>query len=228
MSLLSSQIRSENKLQIRGPSFKIMHADLYGPAAFQCGLMLSLKAWMSCMKEGLHASAGFHPGCDADTLKCGRTARHSKFPECNECQQRREAYLKAARNSRSEPAVVTKLYQRVVDHTNEWQADRALAQKLRYACYLSDADAIYEGDDKCGSFWQCIPVDINGRVSKENSKRLFHFAVQANVVCGEGQCLALGFRPRLGLGFDGCRLCMVVVLIVIVVVTVVVAVMLVV
>jgi hypothetical protein len=140
------------------------------------------------MAQGLFNVARFHKDCIPETLKCGRSARHSNFGECNECQERRKAWLKAARYSGSDPDVVRDLYQAVLDHNSDWQKDRAEALLIRQRCFHKDAEGIYQCDDKCGSYWESIPVDVSGRNSKSNMGRLFNFSIQANVICGHGKC----------------------------------------
>ena len=54
-----------------------------------------------------------------------------------------------------------------------------------------DAEALYECDDRCGSFWQKLPVDISGRYAKDTVNHVFSFAVQANVIC----VIPEGFAP---------------------------------
>ena len=66
---------------------------------------------------------------------------------------------------------------------------------MRYASYLSDSPDLYQCDDKCGSFWQCLPVDITGRLSKATASAVYRFAVQANVVCGAGGVLRFAVPP---------------------------------
>jgi|TARA_B110000238_G_scaffold90663_1_gene99357 hypothetical protein len=44
-------------------------------------------------------------------MRLVRAARHSKFPECQTCQERRKAYLKVACDSRADPEVVAQAAQ---------------------------------------------------------------------------------------------------------------------
>jgi hypothetical protein len=164
-----------------------MWESIYCPAAEQCGMLLSYKSWKDCMAAGLYNVAVIYKGCDPVTLTCGRSARHSNFGECNECQGRRKAWLEAARSPGSDPRVVKALYQAVLDHNKQWSEDRAEALRTRQRCYHKQSDAIYQCDDKCGSHWESIPVDSSGRNSKANMYRLFNFSIQANVICGMGK-----------------------------------------
>lgn len=79
------------------------------------------------------------------------------------------------------------LYNELLEHNREWQADRAVALALRRDMYNPDtATALYENDDKCGSHWCKMPVCEGGRDSKSSAKAKYDFAIQANVVCGGG------------------------------------------
>jgi hypothetical protein len=192
-------LRSENKIQIRGPGFKTIHQSVYGVIAQLCGMMLSYKAWMSCQAEGLY-QAGEALGaleCDPKTLKAGRCARHSKFPECSECQQRLDDWLLATQNVATAPELVKVAYAAVLKHQAEWSADRTEALNRRAGCFNTDtATAMYECDDKCGSFWQQLPVDPNGRNAKSKANALFEFSVQANVICGYQGHIRLAITPK--------------------------------
>ena len=83
----------------------------------------------------------------------------------------------------------------MVAHQKKFTLDRTCARSLRYASYdsLCSAD-VYECDDKCGSFWCKIPVV--SRQNKDNTKQVYEFAVQANVVCGPGGVLRLSVIPK--------------------------------
>lgn len=221
---------NELKIQIRGPSYKIMHSDLYGPGidrgfepgalllnsstanilrqgcrsnlgcraeALPANLLLSRKMWMECAKEALLQLTRKLPG-QAGTgkiLTMGRCARHSKFPECTECQERRKAWMSAVKQRAPNKELVERLYNAMLEHQEEWSKDRHEAIAMRYASYLSDSPDLYQCDDKCGSFWQCLPVDITGRLSKATASAVYRFAVQANVVCGAGGVLRFAVPP---------------------------------
>ena len=62
--------------------------------------------------------------------------------------------------------------------------------------FSADRDAIYECDDKCGSFWQALPVDPFGRVGKKICAYLYRFSIQANVVCGAGGTIRFAATPK--------------------------------
>jgi hypothetical protein len=140
--------RSENLLQIRGPGYKDTHKSQYGPMAKSCGMHLSYKAWKDCMAEGLLQLAESLPGCDAGALRCGRAARHSKFPECSSCARLRKAYLSACQNCRTDPDAVGEAYDELQKHVASWSEDRRIALATRMSCFHTDAGAVYECDDK--------------------------------------------------------------------------------
>ena len=77
-------------------------------------------------------------------------------------------------------------YADVKEHLDEWQQDRKVALSLKDHSSGLHREDIYECDDKCGSFWQALPVDATGRDSKSGARAKYHFSVQANVVCGPG------------------------------------------
>ena len=84
----------------------------------------------------------------------------------------------------------------MVEHNADWHADRAVALALRRQMYNPDsASAIYENDDKCGSHWLLMPVVDSGRDSKKSAAAKYDFAIQANVVCGEGGVCRLAVVP---------------------------------
>ena len=177
---------SENKVQIRGPSYQVMYDSDYLPAARKAKLILSKKSFMSCKIPGLMLLAKELRHCDAKTLKVGRCARHSKFAECTACSTNRKNWLRATQQSNANPEVIAKFYEAMIEHQQEWAADRAAALVIRRSVFGTDSDGCYECDDKCGSFWQQLPVDTTGRLSKVDANRTFKFSVQANIVAGSG------------------------------------------
>ena len=94
--------------------------------------------------------------------------------------------MDAARNLAAHPALVEAKYQRMLEHQKDWSSDRAAALAIRRSLEQADPTAIYECDDKCGSWWQSLPVDPTGRNGKSVVADLYHFSIQANVVCGKG------------------------------------------
>jgi hypothetical protein len=140
--------RSENKIVIRGPAYKGLHETLYGNVAKACGMMLSYRTWMSCQAEGLWQLANSLPGCNVETLKCGRCARHSKFPECSTCSRLRKAWLLATQNVRTAPEAVRVAWRELQQHVHEWSEDRRIALQYRMSCYTMGSTAMYQCDDK--------------------------------------------------------------------------------
>ena len=70
--------------------------------------------------------------------------------------------MDAARNLASDPAYVQVMYEEMLEHQREWSADRAAALAIRRSLEQADISGIYQCDDKCGSFWQALPVDPTG------------------------------------------------------------------
>ena len=120
----------------------------------------------------------------------------NRFPECQECQDRRKDWMEAARDLSSDKTIVEQFYNKMLEHQQGWTADRAAALAIRRSLFMRGADAIYECDDKCGSFWQALPADPTGRNGKKVVADLYRFAIQANVVCGEGGIIRFAFIPK--------------------------------
>jgi len=97
------------------------------------------------MKQGLHDLCRLLPGADANKLLCSRSARHSKFPECVECHDRRARWHSAACKAGSDPAEVARLAAEVLEHNKEWQGDRQVALSIRRSLYQKETSTgIYE------------------------------------------------------------------------------------
>ena len=92
--------------------------------------------------------------------------------------------------------VLREKYNDILEHWGEWTADRDVALALRRECFLMSATALYENDDKCGSWWLKLPVTASGRDSKDSAKHSFHFAVQCNAICGSGGLIRLTVVPK--------------------------------
>lgn len=58
------------------------------------------------------------------------------------------------------------------------------------------SDTFYQVDDKCGSFWQRLPVSWSGRDSKDDAKSVYRFAIHSNVVCGERGLMRFAVVPK--------------------------------
>lgn len=190
---------NECKIQYRGPSWTDVHKSLYVPEATTLNLVLKKSQWIRARAGALQQlqrelyelndprleklKSTF---VDKEVkLTVTRSARHSKFPECKECQQLRTEYQKVASKLSAAKEVVKQRYDALVAHTQEWQLDREVACDIRQRCSSCEYDAIYEVDDKCGSYWQRLPVSDSGRDHKDNAKAVYRFSIQANVVCGQ-------------------------------------------
>eukprot|EP00966_Prymnesium_polylepis_P101271 2345529-Prymnesium_polylepis.1 len=58
----------------------------------------------------------FYPSGTDKTLTVTRSARHSKFPECIDCQDKRRAYKVTASNPNSTPEQIAARHQDIVAH----------------------------------------------------------------------------------------------------------------
>ena len=83
-----------------------------------------------------------------------------------------------------------------MEHWREWTGDRDVALALRRDCFLKSATALYENDDKCGSWWLKLPVMASGREVKDSVKQGFHFAIQCNAICGWEGLIRLTVVPK--------------------------------
>ena len=77
-----------------------------------------------------------------------------------------------------------------------WQADRETALDLRLRSEKLSCSGRYYVNDKCGSFWQQLPVSWSGRNTKNNDDHRYKFAVHANVLTGEGGHKIFTFVPK--------------------------------
>jgi hypothetical protein len=178
---------NEQAVRFRGQGYGFVHEHLYSPASAAAGLRpFSYKSWRTLPDAALKQlhDAGELPGSDLDKLRVKRSANHSAFPECDECQQRRKRYYNAAKARGADQSVVAELYRAVLEHKQEWANDRSAALRLKYSTYESLSDACYECDDGCGSFWQAMPVDPTGRDCKQSAAAKYKFAIQANAIVG--------------------------------------------
>jgi hypothetical protein len=187
---------NDQRLVLRGPGYGFYHGSIYGPRATALGLYLSYKVFMACRVDALKIVAAALPGCDPSKMRFGRCERHSKFPECTECQQRREELHSALSNPASTPEFVEEKKRAVLEHQGEWTADREFALALRRSHYLASTSALYECDDKCGSWWQALPVALGGRYSKASATKVYRFAIQSNSISGEDGILRFAFVPK--------------------------------
>ena len=188
---------NEVKIQYRGPTWTVVYNTLYEPVAKLTGMTLKPKQWMRCRSRALEAMHNaFPPNVHHMKLNLVRAARHSKFPECTDCQRLRERYREVASDSKSTEVQVAQAYQALIEHAKLWQGDRETALDLRHRYSVLSSFARYFVDDKCGSFWQMLPVSATGRDTKENAKARYKFCVHANVVCGEAGHKIFTFVPK--------------------------------
>ena len=184
-------------IQYRGPAWNLVYSEFYRPVAAGCRMVLKPKQWMRQRKHALHAlQSQFFPTVADKKLTCVRSARHSKFPECTDCQKKRATYKSLASNPKVPARAVAAAYEDMVAHATKWQADREVALDLRYRYSVLSSTFRYTVDDKCGSFWQQLPVSVTGRDTKENAKDKYKFSVHANVVCGEAGHKRFTFVPK--------------------------------
>ena len=190
---------NEVKIQYRGPVWTVVYDTFYAPVARLAGTLLKPKQWFRARGRALEAMHHeFFPSVSIHERKLTvtRSARHSKFPECTDCQRLRERYKRVVSNPKSTPEQIAEAYADLVAHAHLWQGDRETALDLRHRYSVLTSSARYSVDDKCGSFWQQLPVSDTGRDSKENAKDKYKFAVHANVVCGEQGHKMFTFVPK--------------------------------
>lgn len=161
--MLMDFMPNEQRIILRGPSYKMMWRDDFLPLAEARGFKLSYKTWRSCVTAALRIVESNLPGQLPNTLRMSRAAKHSNFPECTECQTLRKAYLAVARAPGADQKLVESARLAVMDHNKMWQEDRREALNLRRNTYQEGSEQVYQCDDKCGSFWCKLPVDETGR-----------------------------------------------------------------
>ena len=188
---------NEVKIQYRGPAWTIVYSTLYAPMSKRAGRTVKPKQWMRSRKlalEKMHAE--FFSSVKTRTLTLVRAARHSKFPECTDCQRKKSHYTKVASDPKSTTEAIDAALADLVEHQQKWQGDRETALDLRHRYSVLSSTARYSVDDKCGSFWQQLPVSETGRDTKDNAKARYKFSVHANVVCGEQGHKVFTFVPK--------------------------------
>jgi hypothetical protein len=93
---------NEVKIQYRGPTWALVYSSFYEPVARKVGMVLKPKQWMRSRKTALGLMhAEFFPTVDSPKLNVVRAARHSKFPECTDCQMKKRHYRLVLADSRS-------------------------------------------------------------------------------------------------------------------------------
>ena len=196
---LHDYLPNETAIQIRGPKWETVYAQVYRPMAALADMVCCKTTWyearlpaLDMLNKEYHNGETRPPG----ELKCRRSPNHSRFAECNACAVRKKAYYKLASSASSSKPAIDAAYAFLLEHMKEWQDDRAAALKLKYESSRQDSDTLYENDDKCGSHWQCLPVNPTGRETKAGAKNQFEFSIQANVVFGEGGVQMFSVTPK--------------------------------
>ena len=136
---------------------------------------------------------------DSTKLKVKRSARHSNFPECNDCKRLRAAYLDVMTTAGSSQTRRDSALFALKAHMLTWQADRKVAIQFKDHASGMGRETCYECDDKCGSQWLMLPVASDGRDTKDLAKYKFDFALQSNTVVGNGGCNRFVVVPAHGL-----------------------------
>ena len=199
---LHDWLPNELCVQYRGPRWTQVYHKQYEPLATAQGMALHYKQWKFYQFEAMKRIADDHyndflvAGKEKSVVRLTRSARHSKFPECTSCSELRRAYVDAAKKAVTAPNIVERAWQEYHEHQIKWQADRAKSWSLRMECCNFEHPARYQCDDKCGSFWQKLPVSVGGRDTKENATAAYHFAVHANVLCGASGVNRFTFVPK--------------------------------
>jgi hypothetical protein len=186
---LHDWLPNEHAIQFKGPFWEVLHKQCYKPVATaQSGLPpLSYKPWKSQMLPGARQLASTFADCsNPECIRVRRSARHSHFPECVDCQRRRAAYLQVMSAPGSSAASRDEALQSLQEHMSEWQTDRSIALKLKDHSSGKQRESCYECDDKCGSQWVELPVAEGGRDNKTTATLKFKFGLQCNVIVGGG------------------------------------------
>jgi N-acetylglutamate synthase-like GNAT family acetyltransferase len=187
---LHDWLPNETAIQFKGVPWDLLHREHYTAAAVANSgdRPLKYKAWKAQMLPGarLLAEAQDPPPEDYTKIRVRRSARHSNFPECNDCKRLRQAYMDVMTTAGSSQARRDTALNALKAHMNDWQKDRALALKLKDHASGFGRDTCYECDDKCGSHWLMMPVAPQGRDTKDLAKHKFDFAIQCNTVVGKG------------------------------------------
>ena len=203
--ILHDWLPNETAIQFKGVHFGFLHKQHYmKAAAANSGLKpLQYKAWMAQMLPGARIIAEKldPPLEDSTKLKVKRSARHSNFPECNDCKRLRAAYLDVMTTAGSSQTRRDSALFALKAHMLTWQADRKVAIQFKDHASGMGRETCYECDDKCGSQWLMLPVASDGRDTKDLAKYKFDFALQSNNVVGNGGCNRFVVVPAHGQQF---------------------------
>ena len=125
---------NEYAIQYRGNAWGLVYSQMFLPVAKVAGFPLGRRQWKRALPPALlklqqEYYAEMPPG---KKLKLVRSARHSKFPECTDCQTLRNDYVEVASKLTADQTIVDHLLQRMLDHAQDWQGDREAAMRLRH------------------------------------------------------------------------------------------------
>lgn len=190
---------NEVAIQYRGPTWTLVHKQYQDEARVLSTSKVALKgrAWMIARKPALkQLHQQFFANVTHTSLTCVRSARHSHFPECTMCQQLRGTYFNLARSIGSSKEALSDAYDALIEHTRDWQKDREKALDLRYIASHYRSNCRYQCDDKCGSFWQKLPVNASGRDTKDDTAARYAFSIHANVCCGDNGVIRFTCVPK--------------------------------
>ena len=93
---------NELSIQYRGPTWTCVWQDFYEPEAKRANMVLQPRQWMRNRKPAvkkLHLQ--FFPNATHKCLTVVRSARHSNFPECTDCQNLRRNFKALTSNPRA-------------------------------------------------------------------------------------------------------------------------------
>ena len=124
---------NENLIQYRGPQWNVVHKMLYVPAAKNASVNpLEYKQWKACSATGCRLLGESLPGCDAKSLRYARSARHSKFAECDRCHELKKRYMDLMNDPGASQEQRQEAFEELKAHMDEWTADRARALSMKY------------------------------------------------------------------------------------------------
>ncbi|MEM7504933.1 MAG: hypothetical protein AAF417_23105, partial [Pseudomonadota bacterium] len=184
--MLQDFLPNELAIQYRGPNWQTVYNTQFVPQAKRAMMELKIRQWRrACAPSLRQLAAEYYPTEPQTKLKLVRSARHSKFPECDTCQKTRKEWIKVLSSSSSAAEQIEEKYQEMLAHQKEWQLERKTALAMKFASSKEDSTTLYQGDDKCGSHWISLPVGETGRDCKATAKAKYDFAIHANVVYGD-------------------------------------------
>ena len=124
---------NEPKIQYRGPKWTWVHKEFYAKEAqaANSGVYLKMRSWMRALPMALkELKTEYYPN-ERRNLALVRSARHSNFPECNDCQNLRREYIDAATGVGADTKLVAEKYEAMMEHHREWMAGRSVALEIR-------------------------------------------------------------------------------------------------